>query len=335
MTSPVAGENVSRQTWPVPSCGEFGKEGLGCAKEINFLIGIARKRHHSQVRNKPVGHVFLRGQVHQKLSGRSLRANIAAPVSTATGGPAIQARFLKVSIACLSCLLVLLACPACLSCLLVLLACPACLSCLLVLLACPACLSCLLVLLACPACLSCLLVLLACPACLSCLLVLLACPACLSCLLVLLGMARPRTDMRKTQRLQQSADRHLVEIDAEALLDDAAQVDAAPAPAAVAPGWRPWPSPPAAGTPPNSNPPSAPLPLPSMPSPNLALDERKLSPAAKGNLRQSPRVSLYEAWYKDPATRPRLMVPLRYHAPRGEKRDRSSTLVKSLGSTVD
>lgn len=46
-------------------------------------------------------------------------------------------------------------------------------------------------------------------------------------------MARAGADMRKTQLLQQPADRHLVEIDAEALLDDAAQVDAAPAHHAV------------------------------------------------------------------------------------------------------
>ena len=43
---------------------------------------------------QPMSHVFLRGQVHQKVFGRSPRVKDSArPVSAATGGPPIRARF--------------------------------------------------------------------------------------------------------------------------------------------------------------------------------------------------------------------------------------------------
>jgi hypothetical protein len=58
---------------------------------------------------------------------------------------------------------------------------------------------------------------------------------------VLLGMARARTEMRKAQFLQQSADRHLVEIDAEALLDDARKSRQSPESASMKLGIRRFP----------------------------------------------------------------------------------------------
>jgi hypothetical protein len=39
---------------------------------INFLIGIARRRHHSQVRNNPRAMFFYGVTRHQKVDGRSL-----------------------------------------------------------------------------------------------------------------------------------------------------------------------------------------------------------------------------------------------------------------------
>lgn len=62
-------------------------------KNINFLIGIARKRHHSHVRNSPWATFFYGVKSAKNFPAASLPANIAAPVSTATGGPAIRARF--------------------------------------------------------------------------------------------------------------------------------------------------------------------------------------------------------------------------------------------------
>jgi hypothetical protein len=38
---------------PLTLLSEKAKEGLGDGEKINFLIGIARRRHHLQVRNRP------------------------------------------------------------------------------------------------------------------------------------------------------------------------------------------------------------------------------------------------------------------------------------------
>jgi hypothetical protein len=67
--------------------------GAGPRKKINFLTGIARKRHHSQVRNSPWATFFYGVKSTKKLSAAPLRSTIAPPVSTATGGHPIRARF--------------------------------------------------------------------------------------------------------------------------------------------------------------------------------------------------------------------------------------------------
>ena len=58
------------------------------AQSINFLIGIARRRHHSQARNSPWT-MFSNGvRRHQKANGRSLPCAIwRRAVSPPTGGP--------------------------------------------------------------------------------------------------------------------------------------------------------------------------------------------------------------------------------------------------------
>ena len=57
------------------------------AGSINFLTGIAARRHHSQVRNNPWTMFFYGDSLHQKVAGRSSPTPIITPtVSMATGG---------------------------------------------------------------------------------------------------------------------------------------------------------------------------------------------------------------------------------------------------------
>src|ERR1700675_960332 len=63
------------------------------AFEKSRLNGIARKRHHSQVRNSPWATFFYGVKSTKKLSAAPLRSNIAQPVSPATGGPPGRVRF--------------------------------------------------------------------------------------------------------------------------------------------------------------------------------------------------------------------------------------------------
>src|SRR3954462_6524750 len=56
------------------------------AQDINFLTGIAARRHHSQVRNNPWTMFFYGDSLHQKVAGRSSPTPIITPaVSLATG----------------------------------------------------------------------------------------------------------------------------------------------------------------------------------------------------------------------------------------------------------
>ena len=71
----------------------ISQRGAGRRSTINFLIGIARKRHHLQVRNRPWTTFFYGDRSTKKLSAAPLHSTIARSVSTATGGPPIRARF--------------------------------------------------------------------------------------------------------------------------------------------------------------------------------------------------------------------------------------------------
>ena len=65
------------------------------AEKDQFLNGIARRRHHSQVRNSPWTTFLCGVESTKKFSVAPLGSKMARPVSDATGGAPIQARFFR------------------------------------------------------------------------------------------------------------------------------------------------------------------------------------------------------------------------------------------------